>query len=300
MIDAKEREWDALGSNHVGILFDSLNWKIDRIGFQQEDLRALLKAHTKIKNELDEIVMDLKMYRKIDVKKTKDLSSALESLSYHRFETHFRGWQEEVKKRQEIYLKYFKGKKNVLDLGCGRGEFLEILKENGIESYGIDLNDEMVQVCKEKGIKCVKADILEHLLSIDDESLGGIFSSQVIEHLEPNYLQKLIGTAFVKLKSDSYLILETINPKSLFALSEIFSRDFTHRKPVHPETLKFLLESAGFGDIEIIYLSEVGEKQRLKEIPEDDERFRIISDNFRKINNILFGFVDYAIVGLKK
>lgn len=294
MVDAKEREWDALGSNHVGILFDSLNWKIESLKIQNEKIEGVLQTFLSIKKEIEEFSILMKGKEKPTLDEIEKLEKRFEDLGYRFFESGFRGWEKEIKERQKIYLVYFIGKENVLDFGCGRGEFLELLKENKIEGYGIEINDEMIRICREKGLKCINEDILSHLSSQKDESLGGFFSSQVVEHLEPVLMRKLFDILYFKLKRGSFAIIETVNPTSLYTLSEVFWRDPTHRNPIHPETLKFLMEASGFRIDEIKYLSPT--KEGLKEIPEENDIMRRISYNFKLLEKIIFGFQDYALI----
>ncbi|MFB0518234.1 MAG: class I SAM-dependent methyltransferase, partial [Acidobacteriota bacterium] len=165
---------------------------------------------------------------------------------YLKFEKTFRGPSEVIKKRQSVYVQYFKGKKRVLDLGCGRGEFLSLLKENSIGGYGVDYNGLMVAHCRRQGLEVVQGDALGHLEKLPDSSLDGLFAAQFIEHLPPDRIPNFISLCYRKLQPASYLVIETINPKSLHALINHFYLDLTHAKPLLPLTLKFLLEVAGF------------------------------------------------------
>ncbi|MGQ9617775.1 MAG: class I SAM-dependent methyltransferase [Candidatus Aminicenantia bacterium] len=293
MIDAKEKEWDALGSNHVGILFDSLNWKIDSLKIQKEKIEGIIETFISIKKEIEEFSNLLKK-KDVPSESFEWLEKRFDDLGYRFFEAAFRGWEEEIKERQKIYLKYFIGKNNIIDFGCGRGEFLELLRENNIEGYGIEINEEMVRICKEKGLKCINEDIVYHLSKLEDESLNGFFSSQVVEHIEPTLMRKIFDILYFKLSNGSFAILETVNPTSLYTLSEVYWRDPTHKNPIHPETLKFLLETSGFRVEEIKFLSPT--KEELKEIPEDNDLLRRISYNFKLLKKIIFGYQDYAII----
>ncbi len=297
MVDAKEREWDALGSNHVGILFDSLNWKIENLKIQKEKIEGALQTFLSIKKEIEEFSTLLKAKEKPSLEEIEKFEKRFEDIGYRFFEAGFRGWEEDIKERQKVYIDYFKGLENVLDFGCGRGGFLELLRENKIDGYGIEINDEMVRICREKGLKCINEDILLHLSSLNDEALGGFFSSQVVEHLEPVLLRKIFDILYFKLKKGSFAIIETVNPTSLYTLSDVFWRDPTHKNPVHPETLKFLMETSGFRVDEIKYLSPT--KEDLKDIPEDTDVMRRISYNFKLLEKIIFGFQDYAIIARK-
>jgi O-antigen chain-terminating methyltransferase len=153
-----------------------------------------------------------------------------------------------VKEKQRIYVEYFAGNAPVIDAGCGKGEFLELMREAGIEARGIDLDLDMVLLCKEKGLEAHRGDILEYLAEQPEGSIGGIFSAQVIEHLSPQQLGTLISLAWHKLKPGGIVVLETLNPESLFVHYKWFWMDPSHVLLVHPQTLQFLLES-GFAEL---------------------------------------------------
>jgi O-antigen chain-terminating methyltransferase len=201
-----------------------------------------------------------------------------------------------VKKQQEIYLPYFQTDRPVLDLGCGRGEFLDLLCQNNIPAEGVDLNEQMVAICRERGLECRVGDILDSLAAYPDGSLGGIFSSQVVEHLSPGYLRRLIDLAFAKLAPSCWLVLETLNPASVFALVHVYFLDITHQQPIHPRALEFLLESAGFQDVEIRYSSRLDE-EALEALPPVDEAAPVLNRNLDKLNELLFSPVNYAAIG---
>src|SRR6185436_13708059 len=126
------------------------------------------------------------------------------------------GSPEEIRRRVEDYLPIFQGA-DVLDVGCGRGEFLDLLREHGIRARGVDVNPAMVEVCRGKGLEAETADALTYLRGLPDASLGGLFAAQVVEHLEPRYLARLLDAAFEKLRPGAPIVLETINPACWFA-----------------------------------------------------------------------------------
>jgi O-antigen chain-terminating methyltransferase len=111
---------------------------------------------------------------------------------YARFEERFRGDEHEIKERQRTYLQYFQDKENILDIGCGRGEFLELLRESGIKAGGVDLDLDMVLLCREKGLDVSMNDSFTHLGALPDESVGGVFAAQPIEHLHPRRVIELV------------------------------------------------------------------------------------------------------------
>jgi len=298
LANARDREWDALGSNHVGIIFKSMEWRVDKLAAGYEDVKILMKKFLFLKEKLNKLLSALEEKKIPSLPQVKEILEPLEDWRYAGFENRFRGYEEEVKKQQVNYLPYFKKKGKVLDLGCGRGEFLELLDKNGIKGLGIDINDQMIDICLEKGLDCQKGDILEKLAECDDGSLSGVFSSQVIEHLPPSHLKHLLELAYFKLAPSSYLVLETINPVSVFSLVQIYILDLSHQKPIHPQAIKFLMESSGFEEVEIKYSSPI-EEERLQDLPGADEVATILNQNIDKLNKLLYAPSNYAAIGKK-
>jgi len=234
-----------------------------------------------------------------------DLKARVREPEYVRFEDLHRGSQEEIKWKQKNYLSYFKGKGTVLDIGCGRGEFLELLKEAQIPALGVDTNQEMVRHCRAKGLEAIHGDGLVYLKSLSEQSLGGIFLSQVIEHLDPETLRELVRVSFAKLTPGGILLAETINPQCLSTFSGAFYLDLSHHNPIHPEAARYLWESLGFRQVEILYASPFPEEMKLKEMIRreddsyEDELARVVNENVRRLNALLYGFQDYAVLGYK-
>jgi SAM-dependent methyltransferase len=299
LMDAKDREWDALENNHVGMIFKSMEWKIDKLVGEYGDVKILMKKFLRLKEYLIRLLSNLeekKIPADLDVKK---ILEPLEDWRYARFENRYRGYEEEVKKQQASYISLFKKGGKVLDLGCGRGEFLSLLNENGIDAVGIDSNSLMIDNCLDKGLICRKGDILEELAKIEDGSLSGIFSSQVIEHLPPAYLRRMVELAYFKLAPEGRIVLETINPTSVFTLVQVYYLDLAHQKPIHPQALRFLLESAGFEDVEIKFSPPL-EQERLQNLPGADEFTSILNQNIDNLNQLLYASPNYAAIGIKK
>jgi SAM-dependent methyltransferase len=299
LMDAKDREWDALGSNHVGMIFKSMEWRVDKLAASYEDMNLLMKKFILLKEKLDRLLGVLEKKELPTRQEVQEILQPLKDWQYAGFENRYRGSEEEVKKQQSLYLSYFQKNGKVLDLGCGRGEFLEILRDNGIESRGIEINEQMVDICHDKGLDCQKGDILETLVQAEDNSLGGIFSSQVIEHLPAPYLKRLIELAYFKLRPRSHIVLETLNPSSVFTLVQIYFLDLTHQVPIHPQALKFLLESSGFEDIKIQYSAPL-EQEQLQALPGADEITTIMNRNIDNLNRLLYASPNYAAIAMKK
>lgn len=221
------------------------------------------------------------------------------------FQLRFRGTRVAVRDKLRGYIEYFRNADRVLDIGCGRGEFLELLKESGVDGFGIDTNPEMVEYCRSLSLKVEQVDAIGYLQSITDGSLDGIFTSQVIEHLQPGYLAGMLDLCLKKLKKGGVLVVETVNPTSLTALTNGFYLDLSHTKPIHPETLAFVLGEAGFVDIDFRFSAPVPPESALRKIesPQTAEAerhvYNVLNDNFEKLNRLLYGFQDYAAIATK-
>jgi len=232
------------------------------------------------------------------------LSSQVTGLNYFIFEDRFRGSRNDTKAKQLKFVKYFEGCKNVLDIGCGRGEFLELLKDNGISGHGIDIDEDMVRYCRSRDLNVEKLDAVSYLNQLEDKSLDGIFIDQVVEHLDPDYLIKIIELCYKKMLFGAYIIMETVNPLSLLSLAN-FYMDMSHKRPVHPETLKFLMSAAGFRETVAQFYEPAVEDGRLRYIDADElaEKERSLADiinrNTDMLNNMIFGPRDYAAIGKK-
>ena len=219
---------------------------------------------------------------------------------YVGFEDRFRGSRDEIRRRLEAYVPLFSGASDVLDIGCGRGEFLHLLREHGIGARGLDLNHEMVEVCRTQGLDAVEGDALGYLRSLPDGSLGGLFAAQVAEHLEPDYLLELLEEAFVKLRPGSAIVLETINVASWFAFFSSYIRDITHARPLHPDTLSYLLTAHGFQEVTVRYSAPYPERDKLVRVNGEGVVEDAINANADKLNALLFTDLDYAAIGRKR
>jgi len=207
---------------------------------------------------------------------------------YFAFESRMRGSVDAIRDRQRRYVDDFREAAPVLDVGCGRGELLQLLREAGVEARGIDADADMVAYARGEGLDVEQADLVEHLEGLPDRSLGGIFMGQVVEHLPPGVLVRALELAAAKLRGGGLLVAETINPVSPLALRHYFA-DLTHAQPLVPETLQLLARQSGFTETEIRYLNEPAD--RLTE-PDDP----VIAANVRRLNELLFAPLDYALV----
>jgi 2-polyprenyl-3-methyl-5-hydroxy-6-metoxy-1,4-benzoquinol methylase len=239
-----------------------------------------------------------------DTKSTEDkpappLPELEPAFDYAKFEERFRGDEEEIKERQRAYLHYFQDKENILDIGCGRGEFLELLRESGITALGIDLDLDMVLLSREKGLNVVMDDAFAHLGTLADDSVGGVFGAQVIEHLHPRRVIELVKLCYRKLAPGGILVLETPNPKCLMIFAETFYKDPSHVQPAHPDTMRFLFEVTGFHDVELRFSAPVNASMRIPLLQGPGGEFDRFNAGIERLNSLLFGFQDYAVIGRK-
>lgn len=215
---------------------------------------------------------------------------------YSTFEDIFRGSREDIKRRQEIYLPYVHAVKagtvasRVIDLGCGRGEWLEILRDAGLTATGVDNNRVFIERCRELELDVVESDALSFLRELKPKSVGVITSFHLVEHLPHKILIACLDAAFRALRKGGLLILETPNPRNLQVASCDFYLDPTHRHPLPPDLMRYLTEARGFVGVEV---------KELHGCPDADQ----VTEGPTKINDVLnrhfFSARDYAIVGRK-
>lgn len=240
-------------------------------------------------------------------------AQAADDYKYVGFEDQFRGSTEEIGERLAAYLPIFSGASDVLDLGCGRGEFLEILKSAGVSARGVDVNTEMVATARERGLDAACGDGLAYLESLADSSIGGLFAAQVVEHLEPSYLVRLLEAAFHKLRPGAPLVVETINPVCWMAFFSSYLRDLTHVRAIHPDTLAYLVRASGFTRVSVRYSAPVPEHTRMDMVAVPAElaasndaaaraltdAARVLNRNLNILNNQAFSFQDYTVIGYR-
>jgi len=310
---------EQLNSETEKLRVESEKLKSEIVTDVKRDLESISKniessVSKEVKSVISAIDLDLDnkawLSRILETRIQKGCSEAINSsdtadagINYYVFEEKFRGSRESILKHFASFMNYFTNCTNVLDIGCGRGEFLELARERGINARGIDVNEDMISFCKSKGLDVELKDAIEALCEIDDKSLDGIFISQVVEHLSPDYLVNLLNLCNKKMKYGFYIIVETVNPLSLFSFANFYI-DLSHVKPIHPETLKFLLNTTGFRDIEVKLLSPLPSEMKLQRLLDDpadksSHMIEICNRNIDIINTALYGAQDYAIIGKK-
>jgi len=222
---------------------------------------------------------------------------------YHVFEQIFRGTSEQVAENFRRYTPYFlQSPEPVLDLGCGRGEFLKVMQEISKKAYGVDMNEYEVQRLNDEGFEAVVADALTHIDSLPRESIGGVFCAQVVEHLPPEHVYRILSGLHRVMKPGSPLIMETVNPLSVFGFHHVYFKDPSHIFPVHPETLVFMLRYSGFQEVKSVPITPVPEQQKLQQ-PKIETCgtgvYEYMKGVVAKLNNLIYDHLEYYVLGYR-
>jgi SAM-dependent methyltransferase len=228
-----------------------------------------------------------------------DLRSVRSTLRYRDFEDRHRGPVADVREMLRVYLPHFETRRRVLDIGCGRGEFLSLLRDEGISAYGVDSDESMVGAGREAGVEVVLDDAFSHLRGLEAGAVDGIFCSQVAEHLETPQLLALLELSKRALAPGGVIVMETPNPESLSILSRFFYTDLTHVRPIHPDALRWAMEAVGFESVHVERVLPVEEGVRLDALPDGlatQDGWATVAANIDRLNNVLFGPQNFAAV----
>lgn len=296
LMDSNDRMASAIATTRSELILEAFDRRLESLGRRLEGLMALRDRVEALSAELRAVRGGLE--RPTPVQAAEVARAASDSV-YVAFENRFRGSPEDVAERLEDYVALFRGQGPVVDLGCGRGEFLALLKQAGVEARGVEMNSQMVEECRGRGLDVVSGDLVAFLRGEADASLGGVFAAQVAEHLPPPVLQALLAEAFRVLRSGGLLALETPNPRSVYAFLEVYNRDLSHERPLHPETLLFLAAAAGFGDVRVEYRTPVEAGSQLQPIPVEGLPERVaglLNENVARLNSLLFGHQEYVLL----
>ena len=282
-----------------------INWRISDLARKQTEFNAsvtrflntnfylveeLQKENTSLNEKLTE-------YMKRIIPLEYGINRRIDDSWYVKFEDQFRGDSERIKSRMDKYVKLLKDRELVLDIGCGRGELLEKLKEAHICAKGVDLNAEMVAICKKKNLDVTLNDAMSILKESENGFFDAIIALQVVEHLSLYELFEIIQQCYSKLKDDGIVIFETVNPLCLGIFCYGFYIDPTHIKPVHPAMLRFMLEEVGFIVEPIQFVDEFPDEYK---IAVDDSMEMSTKKAFEKMNEQIYGKQDYYVVAKKQ
>lgn len=293
--DVVKREGFDDVSRHTDALFALVDQKLDRYRRESQHLWGRLGG--------------LLAVAESDAQRPAGEAQVLEETwqeqGYLELEDRFRGTRDEIARRMEIYVSYLADRGEVLDLGCGRGELLALLRDRGVPARGIDSSEEMIGECRKQDLEVEQGDLFEVLNDLPEGQLGGVVSFHVIEHLPADSIDRLVRLAWRALRPGGVLVLETPNPLSLVVAARNFWLDPTHRRPIHPETLRLTYELAGFDQVEQIDLRPFADEDRLPELaladlPADVKHLADQVNQLRdKLDRLLYGYQDYAMIGTK-
>lgn len=211
---------------------------------------------------------------------------------YRAFEDRFRGSRDVIKKRLEVYVPFLARLQDVftpataVDLGCGRGEWLELLREQCFVAQGVDIDDAMLSACREIGLEVQTGDAIGFLKSLPNESLALVSAFHLVEHIAFSDLLALVAEAMRVLKPGGLLILETPNPENLVVGTSSFYLDPTHERPIPSELLAFVADYSGFKRSKILRLQEFA---------------GLVTDQSPSLMSVLNGASpDYAVIAQKE
>lgn len=298
LIDARDRSASAQAVERAELILEAFDRRLESLARRLEGLLALRDRLDTLGEELHG-VRDALRTDAPEAATVQAAQQAAEAAPYAAFERRFRGRPEEIRERLLEYVALFEGLAPVAELGCGGGEFLELLKARGIAARGVDQNPRFVAQCRERGLDVAQGDLLAFLRGLAGGGVGGVFAAQVAEHLPPAVLVEVLRESHRALRPGGLLLLETVNTRSLFGLLEVFHRDLSHERPLHSETLSFLAAAAGFSDVRVEMKSPVEASTRLQPVPSEGLPPRtagILNENLERLNAILFGPQEYALL----
>lgn len=270
-----------------------------------ELLQTLTRYNTYLRNMLDDMAArfvpdDTHTSSARDV--MAHIHAHIDATEYALFEDAFRGASKDIAKRGEVYLSYIRevpdiASVGILDCACGRGEFVSLLEENGFPVRGVDINNVAVKAAREKGLSISEQDVFEELSHCREQSIGVISALHFVEHLPFTEMQRFIRLCASRLAPGGLLILETPNIRSLSVAASEFYRDPTHITPCHPAVLEFSIRTAALEVVKTLYLHPYDASDQLH--IEMTSECSDIADNFQKLNNLLYGYRDVAVIARK-
>lgn len=271
---------------------------------QQEE--SALAGMQELTNKIEQLLRENEQL-KMRLKKLENLPTDDDAF-YHDFEEKFRGSQDLIRERLRVYIPVLQkhipdwSQGRFVDVGSGRGEWLDILRENGASDYvGVDLNARQNAICEERGHHVVQMDCIQYLASLPDNSVDLVSGFQIIEHLCMSDLMDLLQESHRVLKPGGMVLFETPNPKNLMVGADMFYTDPSHKRPLDPTMVSFLVEWCGYTQVQCIDANSHPWSARL-EIPhwtEDGEERQLLKE-FNDMKWLLYGPQDYAVIGVKE
>jgi O-antigen chain-terminating methyltransferase len=298
VIDARDRLASALSTTRTELVLEAFDRRLEALARRLEGLLAMRDRLGAVSEEVRAVRGALEAGPPPPAVAAAAAQAAADS-TYAAFENRFRGGKGEIRERLASYAALFEGLAPVVDLGCGRGEFLETLREKGTLARGVEGNVHLARECRLKGLDVTRGDLLAFLRAEADVSLGGVFAAQVAEHLPPAVLEQVLREAHRVLRPGGLLVLETVNPRSVVGFLEVYNRDLTHERPLHPDTLSFLAAACGFTDVRVELRSPVDPAARLQAVPAEGlppRAAEALNENVARLNGLLYGPQEYALL----
>jgi SAM-dependent methyltransferase len=296
-VDARDRVATALATTRAELVLEAFDRRLESLGRRLEGLLALRDKLEAVAEETRAVRGSLAAAAPPPAVAAA-ASRAAAGSAYTAFENRHRGSREEIRRRVAEYADLLAGCGPVVDLGCGRGELLEELGERGVAGRGVEGNAHAVRECRERGLDVVEGDLVDFLRALAAGSLGAVFAAQVAEHLPPAVLSAMLAEAHRALRPGGLLLIETVNPRSVTALLEVYNRDLTHERPLHPDTLGFMVAAAGFGEVRVEMRTPVPAEGRLRPVPPEGLPPRVaeaLDENVTRLNDFLYGPLEYAL-----
>jgi O-antigen chain-terminating methyltransferase len=302
LVDARDRVATALVTTRSELLLEAFDRRLESLGQRLEGrLEGLLALRDRLEvvsEEVGAVRAALAAAAPPPAVAAAAARAAADSV-YSAFENRYRGGRDEIRRRVLEYADRLAGCDPVVDLGCGRGELLEALRERGIAARGVEGNARAARECRERGLDVVEGDLVDYLRGASAGSLGAVVAVQVAEHLPPPVLSAMLAETHRALRGGGLLLLETVNPRSVLGLLEVYNRDLTHERPLHPDTLSFLAAAAGFSDVRVEMRTPVRAEDQLQPVPSGGlppDAVAALNENVAQLNALLYGPLEYALV----
>jgi SAM-dependent methyltransferase len=273
-------------------LISLLRWWMAAVVDRQERVNRLLAATYDVEGRLAPRFGDrlARLEREWQQWREHEVAANLHSVY---FQARFGGDEPVIREQSESFLDHFAGRKRVVDLGCGRGIFLDLLRERGIGGYGVDVDTRMVAQARERGLEAFEQDALAHLESLPAKSVDGVYARHVAEHVLPGDLVAMLRALRRALQPGSPVVFVTPNVSNLSVGAHTFWMDPSHLRPIPPDLFRFYLEVEGFTGV-AVRTFQPSEQHLYEDFTDTREK-----QNAQLLNQTLFGDRDYAVVGFQ-
>ena len=261
--------------------------------------RATRMEVTRLSAEIDRLSAELELVWRALRRDGDTLHDPADAAAYRSFMERYRGSTATIRHSVGSYVDRLRPHSPVLDLGCGRGELLDLLQEQGIDARGVERDERLAAECRARGLTVVPGDAVAYVQNLPPESVGSVVMLQLLEHLSLDEIGALFPALYQAIRPGGHLVAETINVTSWTGFSSAFLRDYTHRTPLHPDTLAHLIAAAGFDDVTVEYRSLCDPDvvlQHFTTSAADPALQAAFNRNVDLVNSRMFGYQDYAVL----